>query len=290
MSSGPDILAHRLQEPAGEVSNENRRVEDGEPKTVLLLNGGMMTYPSWATVTEALLTAGFSVLGCDFRGQLLSPPTAEQPVPETIEGHVPAVIGLLDHLDLERVHVLGTSYGAMVGLALAAGFPERTASLAVATSVHRTPPGMAEDSERMQGLVRQVLGGGSTEPFHGALLQDFYSPEYRDRHRESIAHRARQVAALPEAWFAGLLGILGSLKDFDLTDLLPHIQAPVTVMHAAKDEIMPLDLVQELVTALDRPGRACTLHVHAASGHALVVEDPAWLAATYLEFVTALNR
>lgn len=273
-------LAHRLLEPPVPVDR-------GE--VVLMLNGGMMTYPSWAPITDALLTQGYAVLGCDFRGQLLSPPSDQQPAPTRIEDHVPSVVHLLDHIDLPRVHVLGTSYGGMVSMPLVAQNPERIRSLTLVTTVQRTPPGMAEDSQRMQGLVRQVLGGGSTQPFHDALLHDFYSPEYRREHAETIANRARQVAALPHPWFEGLLAILGSLLEFDLSVFLSKVQCPTRVVHASEDRIMPLDIVHEMVDALHRPGRPCELSIHPSSGHALVIEDPHWLAEDYLGFLGSLT-
>lgn len=39
------------------------------------------------------------------------------------------VVGLMDHLRLERAHIVGSSLGAEVGLNLAAGYPERVISL-----------------------------------------------------------------------------------------------------------------------------------------------------------------
>ncbi|MEO1087849.1 MAG: alpha/beta hydrolase, partial [Acidobacteriota bacterium] len=139
------LLTHRLQGHGDEV--------------VVLLNGGMMTYPSWAPITEDLLDAGYRVLGCDFRGQLLTP----GPAPEHIEDHAPDVIALLDALDIERPHLLGTSYGGEVAVVAAATQPERFRSLTVVTAVDRTPPGMKEGSQRMAKLVREVLAGQGSQ-------------------------------------------------------------------------------------------------------------------------------
>ncbi|MEO1369675.1 MAG: alpha/beta hydrolase, partial [Acidobacteriota bacterium] len=211
------LLTHRLQGHGEEVA--------------VLLNGGMMTYPSWAPITEDLLEAGYRVLGCDFRGQLLTP----GPAPERIEGHAPDVIALLDALDIERPHLLGTSYGGEVGLVTAALQPGRFRSLTVVTAVDRTPPGMPEGSRHMAELVREVLAGRGSQRFRDALLDDFYSPAYRRTHAEELRNRQRQTAALPHSWYEGLLGILASLEDFDLTPHLAKIQAPTLIMHAALD-------------------------------------------------------
>ncbi|MEM1177407.1 MAG: alpha/beta hydrolase [Acidobacteriota bacterium] len=262
------VLTHRLQGHGDEI--------------VLLLNGGMMTYPSWAPITEELLDAGYRVLGCDFRGQLLTP----GPAPERIDDHAPDVLRLLDALDIESAHLLGTSYGGEVAVVASATAPERFRSLALVTAVDRTPPGMAESSRQTQELVRQVLGGQSSQAFRDALLEDFYSPAYRRSHAEDLRTRQRRTAALPHSWYEGLLGILRSLEDFDFTAELGRIQAPTLVVHAALDAVMPTARVQALADGI----AGAELRVHPTSGHALVVEDPGWLAATYLDFLSGLGR
>ena len=75
------VLAHRLE---------------GEGPPVVLLNGGMMTFPSWEAIA-APLRARYRLLRFDFRGQLLSPPSAADVLPSDLAGHalaVPALEGL----------------------------------------------------------------------------------------------------------------------------------------------------------------------------------------------------
>ncbi len=97
-------------------------------EVVLLLNGGMMTYRAWAPFVEGLLDR-YRVLGCDFRGQLMSPGLGHP----QLETHAEDVMALLDSLELDAVHVLGTSFGGEVALLLAAHYPERVRTLAVPT-------------------------------------------------------------------------------------------------------------------------------------------------------------
>ncbi len=106
MTGAPaSVLTHRLE---------------GAGQPVLLLNGGLMTLAGWETLA-APLRARFQVLRCDFRGQLLSPGAS----PPTLDGHADDVVALLDGLGLETVHVVGTSFGALVAVILAARWPER---------------------------------------------------------------------------------------------------------------------------------------------------------------------
>ncbi len=83
---------------------------DGNGAAVLLLNGIAMTVPSWEFIARGL-ARDFRVVRCDFRGQLLSP----GPVPKRVVDHVGDVVGLLDSLALNSVHIVGTSFGGVAG-------------------------------------------------------------------------------------------------------------------------------------------------------------------------------
>ena len=76
----------------------------GEGEPLLLLNGGMMTYASWEPLSTRLAESYRLVL-CDLRGQLLSPGSA----PAELADNVADLTALLDHLEIDSAHVLGTS-------------------------------------------------------------------------------------------------------------------------------------------------------------------------------------
>lgn len=255
-----DLLGHQL---------------DGEgEEVVLLLNGGMMTHRAWAPVVAGLLDS-YRVLGCDFRGQLMSPGGAHQ----RLEDNVGDVVDLLDALDLDAVHVLATSFGGEVGLFLAARHQARVRTLAVVAAVDRSPPGMGENARAVKALARQVLAGGDPGPLHDAMVEEIYAPAYRATHAEELA--ARRSHTLPAAWYQGLLGILTSIEDFDLSPVLGEIVCPTLVVHAAQDAVMPATRVRALAAAI----ADSELQIHPSSGHALVAEEPAWLGDRYRDFL-----
>ena len=262
-----ELLHHHFEGDAG---------HDGD-EVVLLLNGGMMTFAAWGPVTVALRDT-YRVLGCDFRGQLFSPGDSHP----RLEDHADDVIALLDDLGLDTVHVLGTSFGGEVALILAARRPERIDTLAAVTAVDRAPTTLGDDSRELQELARRVLNGEDQGIFYDRLVRNIYSPAYLCEHAEELAARRSQTAALPESWYRGLLGILQSVEDFDLTSELPRIVCPTLVIHAAADTVMPAARVEALAAAID----GAELAVHPESGHALVAEDPDWLVKTYRNFLT----
>lgn len=257
-----NLLTHQLQGDRGEV--------------VLLLNGGMMTHGSWAPVTAGLMDA-YRVLGCDFRGQLLTPGDGHR----RLEDNVDDLVALLDALDLAEVHVLGTSFGGEVSVLLAAAHPSRVRTLAVVTAVDRTPPGMAEDAGELAALAQDVVESGDAGPFHDVLVAGIYSADYRETHAEDLAERREKLGTLPASWFQGLLGILASIEDFDLTAALGKIRCPTLVVGAAEDKVMPEEQVRALADAID----GAELRMHPTAGHVLVMEDPAWLTTAYRDFL-----
>lgn len=234
-----------------------------------------MTFAAWEPVSSGLL-GPYSVLGCDLRGQLLSP----GPGHSRLADHVPDLVALLDSLGLDSVHLMGASFGGEVSVHFASRRPDRVKTLSLVTAGDRTPPGMKEDSTEMRQLARIARDGGPSGPFRERLVDRVYSDEYLDSHAEELA--ARKDVPLPEIWYKGLDAILESVEDFDLAPLLPKIQCPTLVVHAGLDGVFPEERVRALADGI--PG--AEWRVHPTSGHALVAEDPAWLVETYLEFLS----
>src|SRR5262249_61669855 len=98
------ILGHR-------ITGNSTGNPDGPP--LLLLNGSMMTMGAWEPLA-APLGETYKVVRCDFRGQIFSRGEAEP----NLEAHVADVGALLDELDLQRVHVAGTSFGGLAAVPL----------------------------------------------------------------------------------------------------------------------------------------------------------------------------
>jgi 3-oxoadipate enol-lactonase len=268
---------------------------DGSP--LVLLNGGMMTLSSWEPVATRLRER-HRVLQLDFRGQLLA---LDRPVPD-LAGHAEDVLALLDHLGWPSAHFVGTSFGAMVGVVVAGRAPHRVRSLVAATVARRETAAFRADRERTAALVAAAAaearaatatvgpaagqGVGDTAPcvarerFWDELAAGVYSPVWRAQNAALLAARRAQLAALPAAWFEGVAHLLASLAGYDLGPWLEVLTAPAMVVHAAADRVMSAEGSFDLAQAIE-----AELVVHPTAGHALVAEDPLWLAEVCLEFL-----
>ena len=254
---------------------------DGHGQPVLLLNGGMMSISSWDGIVAPLAEA-YRVVRCDFRGQLRS----HEPPHPTLDGHVADVVALLDALGISEAHVIGTSFGAEVGLLLAATRPERVASLVAATATGVATEVMGNGGGDLARACRDAAAGRGAGAVGEMLIPFFYSPAFAAAHREELAARAGQIALLPAWWFKAAAELLDSIADLDLRPLLGRIACPALVLAAECDLVMPLAQTEALAAAI--PG--ARLEIVAGSGHVLVVERPERFVQSCLEFLASVQR
>jgi pimeloyl-ACP methyl ester carboxylesterase len=104
---------------------------DGQP--VVLIHGFPDSKRLWSKVVPGLLDAGFQVIVPDMRGY-----GASSKPPEADAYSIPMlaidIVGILDHLELERAHVVGHDWGAAAAWAVGTFAPDRVDHL-VALSV-----------------------------------------------------------------------------------------------------------------------------------------------------------
>jgi pimeloyl-ACP methyl ester carboxylesterase len=261
MTRPPDVLAHRC---------------DGEGEPLLLLNGGMMSFPAWEPVA-ARLEERFRVIRCDFRGQLFSP----GPPPDSMEGHADDAARLLDHLGIARAHVVGASFGAYVALLLAARQPARVASVVAATVTDHVEDEMGEGGVALRAACESALAGGDRGTVFDLIVDAAYSPAWREAHRGELSARRGQADRLPDSWFSGLLCLLSALSRCDLRPVLGRIACPVLVLAAGADAVMPLERTEAVAKGI--PGAKFVLLPEC--GHALVVEREAEFVRRTAEFL-----
>ena len=259
----PPVLAHRFDGA-------------GASPPLLLLNGGFMSFGAWEPCAS-LLARHVRVLRCDFRGQLLTPAPAHR----DIAANVADVVALLDHLGLPRVHVLGTSFGGLVGLLLSARHPGRVASLVAVTVTDHADEAIRAGSREMDGILREIAAGADPGIFHDVLVRDVYSAAYREANRDLLATRRRQVGFLPPWWFAALDDLLLAIAAVDLRPELGSVECPTLVVVAGDDRVTLPERGRAVAAAV--PG--ARLVEHPTSGHVLIAEHPEWLVEQVLAFL-----
>jgi pimeloyl-ACP methyl ester carboxylesterase len=120
---------------------------EGEGPPVVLLHGWPDTHDLWRHQVPALTAAGYQVIAPDLRGYGASdkPEGADAYNILLLAGDV---LGVLDHLGIERAHVVGHDWGAALAWAVTAFMPDRVDHLACLSVGHPSAFGSAGFGQR----------------------------------------------------------------------------------------------------------------------------------------------
>ncbi|HPA80883.1 MAG TPA: alpha/beta fold hydrolase [Thermoanaerobaculales bacterium] len=253
---------------------------DGQGEPLVLLNGIAMSVASWEEVARPLAER-FRVVRFDFRGQLLSPGDP----PADVREHAADTVDLLDRLGIDRAHLVATSFGGAVALLVAARWPERVQSLVSIASADAFDASMAEEVARWRRACVDALATGDPALLSDALEPVVYSAGYLAAHEPARALRRRQLAALPDAWFEGLIGLIDSTPSVALSGELAAVRCPTMVIAAELDRFIPLARTRALADGI----RGARFTVIEGAGHAVVIEQPERIATLCLDFVANLG-
>jgi pimeloyl-ACP methyl ester carboxylesterase len=137
---------------------------EGEGPPLVLIHGGWTDHTTWSRLVPSL-TSSFRVIRYDRRGHSRSQRGASRP---TRVQHEDDLAALVERLECGPAHLVGTSYGALMALALAGRRPDLVRSV-----VAHEPPALAltpmSDVEALfEGVRDEILAGnpaGATERF-----------------------------------------------------------------------------------------------------------------------------
>ncbi|MGZ8179105.1 alpha/beta fold hydrolase [Williamsia sp. SKLECPSW1] len=161
-------------------------------------------------------------------------------VPYTVPDMATDAIGLLDHLGIDRAHVVGASMGGMIAQVVAGGYPERTLSAAIIFSstlqMFLPPPA----PEKLLALLSGPGKGASREDYIAAsakALQTIGSPGYplSDDEAWELAASFHDRAHDPAGILRQTAAVMGSGS---LRRYARAITAPTVVVHGKGDGLM----------------------------------------------------
>ncbi len=101
----------------------------GEGPDVILIHGLTSSLALWYTKITPALAESYRVTSYDMRGHGYTDMPAEG---YTVDDMSADLLGLMDHLGIERAGIVGHSFGGAIGMHLAATHPERVNAVAIA--------------------------------------------------------------------------------------------------------------------------------------------------------------
>jgi len=241
-----------------------------EGELLILNNGVFMNTASWAFQLPDLARR-YRVLTYDMRGQGQSGhPEGEY----SLDLHAEDLAALMDGLGLGPAHLVGTSYGGELNLAMALRHPERCRSLTIIASVSHSDPLLAAMIERWRLAAR--LGDGP----------QFFRLIYADTYSEGFLKERPDLLPMAEARYAQLdlpaaVRLLESFQRFSVTADLGRIQTPTCIVSAELDLLKPRHYGELMHRAI----AGSEFHLVPGAGHVVVLERAAEINTIILGFL-----
>ncbi len=156
-------------------------------------------------------------------------------------------------LGLERVHILGHSWGGMLGMQYAADRPEGLVSLIVESSPPSVPAWMQElarlraelPADVAETLTRHEEAGTTDDPEYVEAEMEFYKRHVcrTDPWPDWLVECFSVLAANDEVYVAmngpNEFHVIGTLRGWDITPRLGAIDVPTLVFSGRYDEVTP---------------------------------------------------
>ncbi len=219
---------------------------------LLVLHGGPGATHDYLESLEAMASTGrrvifYDQLGC---GNSDHP---HNPSLWTVELYVEEVDAVRRALGLDHLHLLGQSWGGMLGMEYALTQPSGLASLVVSDS----PANMrqwVEEANRLRSdlppevqetLSRHEEAGTTDDPAYEAATQVFYRRHVcrLDPWPDYVRRAFAKLAENPEVYNAmngpNEFHVIGTLKDWSIVDRLGEIRVPTLLLSGRYDEATP---------------------------------------------------
>ncbi|MFL5693225.1 MAG: proline iminopeptidase-family hydrolase [Ktedonobacteraceae bacterium] len=265
---------------------------EGEHTPLLILHGGPGVPHDYLENLEALASDTQRVIFYDQLGCGRS----DQPDDTSlwrVERFVEELATVRRELGLDRVHILGQSWGGMLAIEYALTQPQGLLSLILSNTTSSIPLWVAEANrlrselppEVNDTLSRHEAAGTTDDQEYQDAMQVFY-----DRHVVRVkpvpeyVQRALDNTGFVYAYMNGPseFHVIGVIKDWDRTDRLSEIQVPTLILSGRYDEATPV-----INTILHKGIAGSEWILFENSSHLSHVEEP----ELYMQTVRAfLNR
>ncbi|WP_428408825.1 alpha/beta fold hydrolase [Hyphococcus sp.] len=244
---------------------------DGPP--LLLIAGLASDNASWGPVSP-MLSRHFKLMMPDNRGAGRTKTDA----PLSIDAMAEDCAALLDHLEIDRAHVLGHSMGGVIAMTLAAKSPERIDRLVLAASCAKKP---ARTFSVIDTLLLLREAGVGDELWLRSFFHWLFKPKFFENKNAVDAAIALSIAYPYAQSVTDLRRQVDAVRTYDASALPAALQAE-TLLLAGEHDLMfsPEEIEDAFAAAPD-----ARLHILPGAAHSLHWDDPAGFAESVIAFL-----
>ncbi|AGY57680.1 alpha/beta fold hydrolase [Gloeobacter kilaueensis] len=243
-----------------------------QPATFLVHGGPGADHTSYKP-SFSPLSRKLQLIYFDHRGQGRSARGAKETY--TLDNNVEDMEALRQHLGLDKIIVVGSSYGGMVALSYAIRYPQQVSHLIVISTVasyrfrKRAQEILAERGTEEQKAIAHRLWDGAFE--NEEQLREFfkvmaslYSFTYDPNSPPKLSDQAILSPDAINVAFGGFL------RSYDVVNQLHKITSPTLVIGGRHDWICPPEFSEEIAREIPN----ADLRIFENSGHLIRTDEP----------------
>jgi 3-oxoadipate enol-lactonase len=248
---------------------------EGDGDAILFWPSLLMTGDMWSA-QAAHFSAGHRVV-------LIDPPghgeSQKLTGTFTFEECAQCVVDVLDHLGIERAHLVGNSWGGMIGATFVATHPDRVGK-AVLMNCTASAAGTRQKLEYAYMLRLAKLLGGVRPPLTRSVLKGFLGPTTFRTRPDVVAYVRKTVEAVDMESGSWAARSVVPLRP-DQRALLGRASTPVLVVAGVEDATFPNQETKAMADAI--PGSSFVVLDGVA--HLAALENPALVNALVADFL-----
>jgi len=219
----------------GEIFYVDAGISKAAP--IVLIHGFPFSHEMWDPQIEALQKR-FRVIAYDLRGHGKSGVGDGQYM---LEFFVDDLLGLLDHLRIERAVLCGLSMGGYIALRAVERKPERVRGLILADTQAKADSNEAK--LKRAAAIKSVKAMGVNAYAEG-FVKSVFAPQTLANNKAAVEKIRRIIEANSSLGICGALLALASRTD--TTESLPGIKAPTLILVGEHDALAPPSASQEM--------------------------------------------
>lgn len=221
--------------PKTEVNGINiSYMVEGQGEPLVMIMGFSAPRIGWVLQRRAFRKY-FQVITFDSRGVGGSD---KPPGPYSMKMMADDTVGLMDHLGIDKAHILGVSMGGMIAQEVAINYPERVRKLVLGSTYARSDEigGHSSEYYKALGLEEGCSDDELRSVAVGKVLGTVFSLAFNSRlYRIGVAPLARVFARLRAS--EGVRAQFEAIVGHDTLDRLHLIEAPTLVITGAGDRL-----------------------------------------------------
>lgn len=250
----------------------------GTGKPFFLLNGLMMSTKSWTPFIESFSKMNQLIL-VDFFDQGQSEKLAGVEYSQDLQ--VELLVGLLNHLNIQKISIVGISYGGEVALNFAIHHPDKLDRLGLFNTTAFTSPWL-KDIGTAWNIAAQK-GDGDGKGYYYTSIPLIYSPEYYTHKLEWMRNREKVLIPLfaNKEFTEAMIRLTLSAESHDVRNKLALITHPTLIVSSDQDYLTPIEDQKYLADHIKGSQHV----IIQKTGHASMYEKPLVFASLIVGFL-----